>query len=136
MGVWIYMRHYLNLKILYSILTEFRTIGPYELDWETGQFKCLLSNVITFSLLAALQALNLFWLFFIVRIAYRIVVHNVVDDDRSEAEESELEAEEPTTPAALPNGKPAGEAAPLLANGRAKAAANGSANGTAKKTVR
>ena len=135
MGVWIYMRHYLNLKILFSLLTEFRTVGPYELNWETEQYKCLLSNVITFSLLAALQALNLFWLFFIVRIAYRLVVHNITEDDRSEAEESELETEEPTTPA-LPNGKPAGEAAPLLTNGKAKAATNGSANGAAKKTLR
>ena len=135
MGVWIYMRHYLNLKIILSLLTEFPYVGPYELNWETEQYKCLLSNVITFGLLAALQALNLFWLFFIVRIAYRLVVHNITEDDRSEAEESELETEEPSTPA-LPNGKPAEEATPLLTNGKAKAAANGSANGAAKKTVR
>lgn len=88
---WVYLRHFLNLKIIYSILTEFTTVGPFEINWETQQYKCRLSQVITFSLLAALQGLNLFWLFFIIRIAYRFVVSNVAEDDRSEAEESELE---------------------------------------------
>lgn len=85
------MRHYLNLCIIFSLFTEFKTVGPYEINWETQQYKGLLSNVITFGLLAALQALNLFWLFFIVRIAYRFVVYSIAEDDRSEAEESELE---------------------------------------------
>nr|AFQ32309.1 FUM17 [Fusarium fujikuroi] len=31
---WIYLRHYTNWRILYSVLAEFRTIGPFELDWE------------------------------------------------------------------------------------------------------
>jgi acyl-CoA-dependent ceramide synthase len=37
--VWVYARHYLNLRILYSILTEFRTVGPFFLNWETGYYK-------------------------------------------------------------------------------------------------
>ncbi|KAH7326426.1 TLC domain-containing protein [Stachybotrys elegans] len=93
MCTWIYLRHYINLKIIWSLFTEFRTIGPFELDWDAGQFKCRLSQVITASLLSALQALNLFWLFFIVRIAYRFIVHRQADDDRSE-DENEPEEEE------------------------------------------
>lgn len=93
MCVWIYMRHYLNLRIIYSLFTEFRTVGPYELNWETQQYKCDLSFWITLGLLSALQSLNLFWLFFIVRIAYRFVVHRTADDDRSDAEESDDEIE-------------------------------------------
>ncbi|KAL2156232.1 hypothetical protein VTH82DRAFT_977 [Thermothelomyces myriococcoides] len=124
MVVWIYLRHYLNLRILFSLFTEFKTVGPYELNWETQQYKCTISFVITLALLSALQALNLFWLFFILRIAYRFIVHNIAKDDRSDAEESEVD-EAPATPAA--NGS---------ANGDAKssaAAAAPSANGAVKK---
>ncbi|KAK4039712.1 TLC domain-containing protein [Parachaetomium inaequale] len=127
MCVWIYLRHYLNLRILLSLFTEFKTVGPYELNWETQQYKCTLSFVITLALLSSLQALNLFWLFFILRIAYRFAVHNVAKDDRSDAEESELD--EVVTPPAVGNGD----------NGKAKsyaaaAAPNGTANGAAKKS--
>ncbi|KAL2257191.1 hypothetical protein VTK26DRAFT_542 [Humicola hyalothermophila] len=120
MCVWIYLRHYLNLRILFSLFTEFKTVGPYELNWETEQYKCTLSFVITLFLLSALQALNLFWLFFILRIAYRFVVHNIAKDDRSDAEESEVEE----------GSEPGPEAAAANANGKLKpsspvAAANG-----------
>ncbi|KAF2962790.1 hypothetical protein GQX73_g10784 [Xylaria multiplex] len=86
--IWVYLRHYINLKILFSILTEFRTIGPYILDWEAEQYKCEISNVITFVLLAALQALNLFWLYCLLRNAYRFVVLGVAKDDREEDEDN------------------------------------------------
>ncbi|KAI1426126.1 TLC domain-containing protein [Xylaria sp. FL1777] len=86
---WVYLRHYVNLKILFSILTEFRTIGPYVMDWEAEQYKCEISNVITFVLLAALQALNLFWLYCLLRNAYRFVVLGVAKDDREEDEDDE-----------------------------------------------
>ncbi|KAI0431391.1 TLC domain-containing protein [Xylaria sp. FL1042] len=88
---WVYLRHYINLKILASILTEFRTVGPYVLDWEAEQYKCEISNVITFVLLAALQALNFFWLYCLLRNAYRFVVLGVAKDDREEDEDNENE---------------------------------------------
>ncbi|KAJ0297752.1 hypothetical protein COL5a_011907 [Colletotrichum fioriniae] len=128
---WIYLRHFINLKILWSILTEFSTVGPYELNWETQQYKCLLSKVITFSLLGLLQSLNLFWLFFLVRIGYRYVFQGVEQDDRSEAEESDAEPMETidevsskvdVAPLAAAAG---GEAAQAVANGVAKAAGGG-----------
>ncbi|KAG9253843.1 TLC domain-containing protein [Emericellopsis atlantica] len=87
--VWIYMRHYINLKIIWSLFTEFRTVGPFELNWETEQYKCLLSQVITTSLLTSLQALNIFWLYYILRIAYRALFKNELKDDRSDDEEEE-----------------------------------------------
>jgi acyl-CoA-dependent ceramide synthase len=93
MSAWGYTRHYLCLKILYSITTEFATVGPFEINWETQQYKCRLSQVIAFSLLAALQAVNLYWWFLICRIAYRFVVTKEVDDERSEYEDSEAEEE-------------------------------------------
>ncbi|KAJ5570790.1 TRAM1-like protein [Penicillium sp. DV-2018c] len=92
-GAWIYLRHVLNLRILYSILTEFRTVGPYELNWETQQYKCWISNIITFGLLAILQALNLFWLYCLLRSAFKFLLTGEKKDDRSEPE-TEVEQEE------------------------------------------
>ncbi|CRK25387.1 hypothetical protein BN1708_003960 [Verticillium longisporum] len=91
MFVWIYLRHYINLRIIWSLLTEFQTIGPFELNWATEQYKCRISQVITLGLLSFLQALNLFWLFFIIRIAYRFLRDSKATDDRSEDEDDELE---------------------------------------------
>ncbi len=91
---WVYLRHYLNLRILYSEFNEFKTVGPYELNWETEQYKCALSHYISTALLASLQGLNLFWLYYILRIAYRFVFYNVAEDDRSDNDENELAEEE------------------------------------------
>ena len=93
MAIWTYLRHYLNLVILYATLTEFRTVGPFDLNWETQQYKCWISQYITFALLASLQSINLLWFFFIVRIAYNIAFARVISDVRSDDEESEDENE-------------------------------------------
>lgn len=61
--VWGYARHYINLRLLYAVLTDFSSVGPFELNWETQQYKCWISQYITFGLLASIQALNLFWFF-------------------------------------------------------------------------
>ena len=92
--MWCYLRHYLNLRILYSMFNEFITVGPYELDWATEQYKCWISQRITLALLASLQSLNLFWLYYILRIAYRYVFFKVVNDDRSDNDESEFAEEQ------------------------------------------
>ncbi|KUL89559.1 hypothetical protein ZTR_04317 [Talaromyces verruculosus] len=86
---WIYLRHYINLRILASLLPggAFQTVGPYELNWETQQYKCWISQIITFALLACLQALNMFWLYCLGRSVYRFLVYRVAKDDRSEDEE-------------------------------------------------
>ena len=94
MGVWAYTRHYLNLQLLYSILTTFETVGPFELNWETHQYKCRLAQCICFPLLASLQAVNIFWWFYICRIAYRFVVYNTADDDRSDYEPTDEEVDD------------------------------------------
>lgn len=90
---WIYLRHVLNLRILYSTLTEFRAVGPYELDWEAQQYKCWFSNLVTSSLLSILQCLNLIWLYYLLRSAIKFLLTGEKKDDRSEPEESELEME-------------------------------------------
>ncbi|KAJ5934719.1 hypothetical protein N7466_004266 [Penicillium verhagenii] len=92
---WIYLRHYLNLHILYSLLTEFRTIGPYELNWETQQYKCWISNIITFALLAMLQSLNLFWLYCLGRSSWKFITTGEKKDDRSDDSGPEEDAQAP-----------------------------------------
>ncbi|KAL4923898.1 TLC domain-containing protein [Aspergillus undulatus] len=89
--VWIYMRHFLNLKFLWAVLTEFRTVGPFELNWETQQYKCWISQYITFALLASLQAVNAFWLFLILRILKNYLFSNIKKDERSDDEDEEEE---------------------------------------------
>lgn len=92
--VWVYARHYLNLRILYATLTEFKTVGPYTLNWETEQYKFGISQVITFALLASLQAVNLFWLFLILRIARNYLSQSLFADVRSDDEDDEDEDED------------------------------------------
>jgi acyl-CoA-dependent ceramide synthase len=93
MGTWIYLRHYLNIIILISGFYEFKTIGPYMLDWENEQFKCTISQIITTILLAGLQALNIVWLGWVLRTAYRYAFLNIAEDDRSDNDENEYAAE-------------------------------------------
>ncbi|KAL9000273.1 MAG: hypothetical protein Q9169_000990 [Polycauliona sp. 2 TL-2023] len=88
-AVWVYLRHYINLVILYSITTTFASIGPFDLNWETQQYKCTLSQYITFSLLACLQAMNIFWLCFIARVALKVYKTGEKKDERSDDEEEE-----------------------------------------------
>ncbi|KAH8148479.1 uncharacterized protein LAJ45_07582 [Morchella importuna] len=85
--VWIYMRHYLNLGILWSVLTEFKNVGSWELNWETGSYKSGLAQSVAITLLGSLQAVNLFWLWLILRIAKRYVLTSDAVDERSEDED-------------------------------------------------
>lgn len=84
----------MNLKILWSVLTEFRNVGEWELNWETQQYKCWISQPIVFILIFALQILNVYWLFLIFRILYRYAAGGVAEDERSddEDEDEELQA--------------------------------------------
>ncbi|CAL9733804.1 ceramide synthase Lac1p [Monosporozyma servazzii] len=86
--VWIYTRHYLNLKILWSVLTEFRTVGEYRLNFAVQQYKCWISLPIVFILIAALQLVQLYWLFLIFRIVYKVATQSVYEDIRSDSDSS------------------------------------------------
>lgn len=86
-GIWFYTRHYLSLIILYSVLTEFKTVGPWILIWNEGYYKCWISQYVCFGLLAAIQVLNLYWFFLILRIAVRFVVQKEAKDERSDDED-------------------------------------------------
>jgi acyl-CoA-dependent ceramide synthase len=64
-------------------------VGPFELDWETQQYKCWISQYITFALLACLQAVNVFWLFLMLRILKNYLLNSVKEDERSDNEEDD-----------------------------------------------
>ncbi|KAJ8101025.1 TLC domain-containing protein [Lipomyces tetrasporus] len=102
MGVWIYSRHYLNLRILWSVATEFQAVGDFTLNWEMQQYKCWISQYITFALLFALQAVNAYWLFLILRIAYRLVFLEIQKDERSDEEDEDEEDDESKADRDLP----------------------------------
>lgn len=90
LGIWAYLRHYINLSILYSMLPggEFENVGRYDLSWPEQQYKCLLSQVITFGLLSILQAVNVFWFALICRIMYRYASRSQdMKDERSDDED-------------------------------------------------
>lgn len=87
--VWVYLRHYINLRILWSVLTEFRSVGDFELNWETQHYKCWISQPLVFLLIFSLQILNAYWLFLIIRILYRYVVGGVAQDERSDEEDED-----------------------------------------------
>ncbi|KAK5115864.1 hypothetical protein LTR85_009458 [Meristemomyces frigidus] len=116
--IWAYLRHYINLTILASLLPpytfpsaptsypsvdrflpantslgtgKFATVGPFELNWETQQYKCWISQIITFGLLAALQAVNIVWFFLLIRILVRYLFAGEKKDERSEDEGDEEE---------------------------------------------
>ncbi|KAH3679729.1 hypothetical protein WICMUC_000760 [Wickerhamomyces mucosus] len=84
---WIYLRHYINLKILWSLLTEFQTVGNFTLNFATQQYKCWISQPIIITLLGVLQILNLYWLFLIFRVLYRMLFLNTINDERSDSED-------------------------------------------------
>ncbi|KAF6809971.1 TLC domain-containing protein [Colletotrichum sojae] len=123
--VWVYLRHFINLKIILSLFTEYTTVGPFELNWATQQYKCTLSQYITLGLLASLQALNLFWLFHIFRIAYRFLAYDIAEDDRSEAEGTDVEDE--TKQKALANNTANGHATGASSSAAKARAVNGRA---------
>lgn len=90
MVAWIYLRHYLNIKILISEFYEFKTVGPYVLDWEQEMYKYELSHWISTVLLGGLQGLNLYWGFLILRTGWRFGVKGELSDERSEDEDEEV----------------------------------------------
>ncbi|KLO10177.1 longevity assurance proteins LAG1/LAC1 [Schizopora paradoxa] len=87
--IWSYFRHWLNLRILYSVWTEFellpasaRVFSPADGVWMAGWVKYQI-----FTPILLLQFLNLFWYFLICRILYRAVFGGEVTDVRSDDED-------------------------------------------------
>ncbi|KAF3177015.1 hypothetical protein TWF106_001632 [Orbilia oligospora] len=86
---WVYLRHYHNLWILWSVFYELPYVGEYYLDWDEPHYKCGLAKLVISTLLSALQLVNIFWLYCVLRVAYRYVFKAELADVRSEDEGGE-----------------------------------------------
>ncbi|EEB07738.2 sphingosine N-acyltransferase Lac1 [Schizosaccharomyces japonicus yFS275] len=92
--IWFFMRHYQIFRFMHALLTTMKTIGPFELDWAAGQYKCWISQYITFGLFVCLQLINGFWSIFIIRIALRAIFSHEARDERSDDEDDETSSHE------------------------------------------
>ncbi|GLB33906.1 putative TRAM, LAG1 and CLN8 homology domains containing protein [Lyophyllum shimeji] len=87
--VWTYFRHYLNLKILWSVWFEIPLAPESSKTWNPAGGAWLTSwmpNQI-FAPLFLLQLLNLFWYYLMMRILYRAITTNKAEDERSDDED-------------------------------------------------
>jgi len=90
--VWTYFRHYQNLRILYSVWTEYDELVPNE----ARVFQLLEGRALTgwmkyqiFAPILALQFLNLFWYALMWRVVFRIFTSTNASDTREEEEEDD-----------------------------------------------
>lgn len=88
---WVYTRHYLYLKILYSVVFESYNILGADILWDpaNGSFYSR-PIIIGFTLLLSiLQLLIIYWFALVLRILYRVLMKGDADDSRSDSEDSD-----------------------------------------------
>ncbi|EIN10456.1 longevity assurance proteins LAG1/LAC1 [Punctularia strigosozonata HHB-11173 SS5] len=97
MGMWSYFRLYLNFVMLWSVWFEFDLMPETSKRWypEDGVWLVWWMKYQIFAPLLLLLCLNLFWYYYILRIAYRAVFAppDQVTDDRSDDEDDDAEPE-------------------------------------------
>ncbi|KAK4050703.1 sphingosine N-acyltransferase lag1 [Microbotryomycetes sp. JL201] len=108
--IWHYMRHYLNIRILYSVWNEFDLIPEHWRSWTetpghpkgwwlfyefgSGRLPAWMKYQI-FAPILALQLVNTFWSALIWRILFRILSGQEAKDVREEGEDTDEEETEP-----------------------------------------
>ncbi|KAI9574728.1 longevity assurance proteins LAG1 LAC1 [Boletus coccyginus] len=90
--MWTYFRHYLNIVMLWSVWYEFDLIPEATRVWapETGAWLAPWMKYQIFTPILLLQILNLFWYYFILRIALRSLKPSTMTDDRSDDEDDDI----------------------------------------------
>ncbi|CAE6486651.1 unnamed protein product [Rhizoctonia solani] len=94
--VWSYLRHWLNLVILWSVWFEFDLIPDKRMDIANELYMAWFSKYLVFLPIFLLQLVNLFWYFLILRILVRAIFApdlDKVDDDRSDDEGDDADDE-------------------------------------------
>jgi len=96
--VWTYLRHYLNIIILWSIWTEFDLIPKHTRKWSPKDGVWLVPSMKyhIFAPMFLLQLLCVFWYVLIWRILLRAIFSSTLDDERSDDEGDEELAKEKT----------------------------------------
>ncbi|KAF9534230.1 TLC domain-containing protein [Crepidotus variabilis] len=89
--VWSYFRHYLNLKILWSVWYEEPLIpeSSKKWSWSNGSYLTDWMKYQVFVPILLLQFLNLFWYYLILRIMARALLTAEADDTRSDHEDDD-----------------------------------------------
>jgi len=92
LGVWTYFRHYLNIVMLWSVWYEFDLVPAANRVWapKTGAWLTWWMKYQIFAPLLLLQILNIFWYYFILRIALRSLRPATMTDDRSDDEDDDV----------------------------------------------
>ncbi|TFK23241.1 longevity assurance proteins LAG1/LAC1 [Coprinopsis marcescibilis] len=88
MGVWTYFRHYINLRIIWSVVFE-PALAPKSarrLAISEGLFLPQYLELAIAASLSLLQILNVFWYYLMWKILIKAVFTREVDDDRSDDE--------------------------------------------------
>ncbi|KAJ6449693.1 longevity assurance proteins LAG1/LAC1 [Mycena vitilis] len=90
--VWTYFRHYISLRILWSLQYEFDYVPKYAQIFSplTGLYMAPWMRDQMFYSLCVLQVLNCFWYYLILRILVRSIMTSETDDNRSDAEEDDV----------------------------------------------
>ncbi|CEL63838.1 hypothetical protein RSOLAG1IB_05602 [Rhizoctonia solani AG-1 IB] len=94
--VWSYLRHWLNLVILWSVWFEFDLIPDKRMDIANELYMAWFVKYLIFVPILLLQLVNLFWYFLILRILIRAIFApdlDKVDDDRSDDEGDDADDE-------------------------------------------
>ncbi|KAL7423498.1 sphingosine N-acyltransferase lag1 [Cryptotrichosporon argae] len=107
-GVWTYFRHYLNIRVLWSVYTQFDLIPakerqhfrPLQDEWLAPWMKWQI-----FTPILLLQFINLFWYFLILRILVRALRGNLKDERSDDEGEDEAELETKDKVKVLKQGK-------------------------------
>ncbi|KAL2850216.1 TLC domain-containing protein [Aspergillus pseudoustus] len=92
-GSWIYFRHYIGGITFWTLLTQYRPAITTAYGWggEEEQWKAATLHGIVVALFGALQLMNAYWLFLILRIAARAITGEIPKDDRESDEEGEAQ---------------------------------------------
>lgn len=93
--VWTYFRHWQNWRILYSVWYEFPTMSVEQRQWlpEAGLWLPDWLRYQLFLGIGALQLLNIFWYFLILRVMVRAFTAELTDE-RSDDEDDENDKED------------------------------------------
>jgi len=87
--VWTYLRHFLNIKIIWSVWTQWKNVPEYSKRFEPKegvwmvwwiQYQIIVPIIL-------LQLVNLFWYYLILRILRRAVFGPGLEDERSDDED-------------------------------------------------
>jgi len=94
--VWTYLRHWLNLLMLYSVWTDFDKMPEWTKVWNPSEGVWMVSwmKYQIFTPMLFLQGVNLFWYVFIWRILLRAIFTAELEDERSDDEGEDDEKED------------------------------------------